>query len=186
MKAYIISDKEYKTELFDQIHDRTLELLRGRGFEIEETRIGKGDLAFCMGCFGCWVKTPGECAIKDLMKDINSTYMMSDVVVYLCPIVFGQFSTNIKNALDRWIPNILPFFEIRKDGSTMHPARYKSYPRQIILAYADDLSKEDAQLFTDISKKHRNAVNVITYSNSVEDMMKSLDKIDLKRAGATI
>lgn len=141
-----ISDNEYKTELFEQIHERTWELLKGKGFEIAEISIKRGDLAYCIGCFGCWVKSPGECVIKDLMEEINYNYMNADVVVYLSPIVFGQFSANIKNALDRWLPNNLPFFKIRKDGSTTHPARYKSYPRQIILGYADNLTKEKKTL----------------------------------------
>jgi multimeric flavodoxin WrbA len=45
----------------------------------------------------------GECIMKDGIVEINRACMTSDVVVYLCPIVFGQFSANIKFALDRWL-----------------------------------------------------------------------------------
>ena len=44
--------------------------------------------------------------------------MTSDVVVYLCPVVFGQFSANMKYAIDRWLPNMLPYFITKDDGST--------------------------------------------------------------------
>lgn len=186
MKALILSDKEFRTEEFGQIHSCVLEYLAERGLQAEEIAIGREDLTFCMGCFGCWIKTPGECVIKDLVAQINEKYVSADVVIYLCPVVFGQFSANMKNALDRWIPNVLPFFEKRPDGSTIHPTRYDNYPRQIMIAYADGLEDEDAQLFTDISKKHRNAVDILIYRDSAEELRKELERIPLKKVGAMV
>jgi hypothetical protein len=55
-----------------------------------------------------------------------------------------------------------------------------------MVAYADLLDQEDVQLFTDIQKKHREAVELIIYGNSTEDLRKSLDHIELKRAGAKL
>jgi multimeric flavodoxin WrbA len=186
MKAYIIFDKEFRTNIFDDIYKCTREYLTDKGYDIAETGIGKGELAYCMGCFGCWIKKPGECVIPDLMKEINDTYMNSDIVVYLCPIVFGEFSANMKNALDRWIPNILPFFVVRKDSSTTHTSRYASYPKQIMLGYSDSLVGEDAKLFEDITKKHRRSIEVIIYGNSTEDLKTNLNKIELGRVGGSL
>lgn len=186
MKVLILSDKEFRTEAFGQIHSCVLEYLSGQGLQVEEIAIGREDLAFCMGCFGCWVKSPGECVIQDLVAQINEKYVNADVVLYLCPVVFGQFSANMKNALDRWIPNILPFFEKRPDGSTIHPTRYDHNPRQIMIAYADGLEKEDAQLFTDITKKHRSAVDILIYRDSAEKLHKELELIPLKKVGAIV
>lgn len=186
MKALILSDKEFVTETYSQLHSCVQEYLGGRGFNLEEVAIGREDLAFCMGCFGCWVKSPGECVIKDMAAQINDKYVNSDVVVYLCPVVFGQFSANMKNALDRWLPNILPFFERRPDGSTIHPARYKNYPRQIMIAYGDDLAASDAQLFTDIIRKHRNAVDILIYHETVAELRRELENIPLKKVGAIL
>lgn len=186
MKAYIIYDNEYRTESFLKLYRSIKEYLQEKSFDITETGIGRGDLAHCLGCFGCWIKTPGECVIPDLMKEINQTYMNSDVVVYICPIVFGQFSANIKNALDRWIPNILPFFEIREDGSTVHTCRYQSYPTHIMLAYADQLTDEDTRIFTDININHRKSVEVIIYHNDDQRLKEKLSEVVLERAGAMI
>lgn len=186
MKAYIISDQEYQTEQFEQLHSLISSYLTTRDFEIEEIQIGRNDLAFCKGCFGCWVKKPGECVISDKIAQINSTAMNSDVVVYLNPVVFGEFSANIKNAIDRWIPNMLPFFVKRPDGSTMHPPRYSSYPRQIMVGYGESLSAEDAQLFVDIIKKHRNNVDALIYRGKSADMTEALDKIELQRVDGSL
>ncbi|MBH1940418.1 flavodoxin family protein [Mobilitalea sibirica] len=183
MKALILIDKEYQTDIYEQLHNTIKDYFEQKKFELDEIKIGKEDLAFCMGCFGCWVKKPGECVIDDTMSQINHKFINSDVVICLSPLVFGQFSANIKNALDRWLPNVLPFFITRPDGSTMHPSRYKSYPRQIVIAYAEDIKDEDAELVVDIVKKHRRSMDVIVYKNSQAKLLESLNNIDMMRVG---
>lgn len=182
MKAVMITDKEYQTELFEQLRTRILMFLKNKGFEMEEIGIGREDLAFCMGCFGCWIKKPGECVINDLMTKINQEYIRSDVVIYLSPIIFGHFSANIKNAIDRSLPNVLPFFRSKPDGSTGHPPRYDQYPKEIIVGYQEDLSEEDRQLFWDLTKNHRGKIEVLVCQNS-EKIAEELSSIKLETAG---
>ena len=134
-----------------------------------------------MGCFGCWTKKPGECVIDDSISDINRTAMSCDIVVFMCPVIFGQFSANIKNVIDRWLPNILPYFITRKDGSTMHSARYLDYPKQIMIGYNQSLSDNDARIFEDINKKHRNNVDVLIWRGDAPGFGLELNKIDLQR-----
>jgi multimeric flavodoxin WrbA len=186
MKAYIISDKDEQTPMFDQLSQLVRSYLTARNFEIEEVQIGRADLTFCMGCFGCWVKKPGECVINDKISQINRTLINSDVAIYLCPVIFGQFSANIKNSIDRFLPNALPFFITRPDGSTIHPSRYSSYPKQIMIGYDEELSLDDAQLFTDITKKHRTNIEVLIYRGNESDITGALDQIDLKRVGGQL
>ena len=121
--------------------------------------------------------------MKDGIVEINRACLTSDVVVYLCPVVFGQFSANIKFALDRWLPNMLPFFITREDGSTMHSPRYRDYPAQIFIGYGDSMSPDEAQLFTDINLKHRNNVTVIVDQGINADMIAALNTVTLKRVG---
>jgi multimeric flavodoxin WrbA len=110
MKATIITDKEYSSETFQKLQVSIVTFLKTKGFETEFINIGRDDLTYCMGCFGCWIQKPGECVMNDLMTKINQEYMNSATVIYLCPVIFGQFSANIKNAIDRSLPNMLPFF----------------------------------------------------------------------------
>ncbi|MDR3588015.1 MAG: flavodoxin family protein [Desulfosporosinus sp.] len=186
MQALIISDKEYQTKIFTRLNQRLSKFFAEKGFTVKETKIGRNDLAFCRGCFDCWVKKPGECIINDAMTQINYDFNNSEVVVYLCQVVFGQFSANIKNSLDRWIPNILPFFETRRDGSTMHPARYSSYPKQIIVGYGDELSDEDAKLFIEVTTKHRQNVEVLIDQGDDAEILQVFDHLNLKKVGALL
>lgn len=168
MKALILTDGDYKTGVYDALSDLTSELLAEKGFETQIRELNRR-LHSCMGCFGCWIKKPGECVISDdEMAELDRCYMNSDAVVFLSPIVFGQFSANIKNAVDRTLPNMLPFFYRRPDGSTMHPPRYKKYPALFLIGYGDGLDSEEVQLFRDITIKHRYGVNVEVYQGRAD------------------
>lgn len=186
MKAVLISDKEYPTKTYQDLKNLIDMFLEKKEFETEMMEVGAENLTFCMGCFGCWIKTPGECVINDMMAQINRSVMNSDVVIYLSPIIFGQFSANIKNTMDRSIPNALPFFETRPDGSTMHPPRYDTYPRRIIIGYGDMVSDEDKQLFMDVTKKHRKNIEVLIYQETAENLIEALNKMELGRVGGIL
>jgi Multimeric flavodoxin WrbA len=182
MKATIIMDKEHQTDLFNKLQEQIITFLSEKGFQTELICIGRDDLAYCMGCFGCWIKKPGECVISDMMAKINHDYINSDTVIYLSPVIFGQFSANIKNAIDRSLPNVLPFFK-KRHGSTIHPPRYDTYPKQIIVGYGDHLDEEDQKLFTDIIKKHLINTEVLIYQNAANNIHEVFNAIEFKRVG---
>lgn len=186
MQAYIISDGEFLSTRHDELRSLVLQYLQDQGLEITEKLINRDELAFCRGCFDCWVRTPGECAIKDGIAEINRKCMQSDVVVYLCPVIFGQFSANMKSVVDRWLPNMLPFFMTRKDGSTMHPPRYKDYPKQIFIGYGEDVTPEELQLFQDITLKHRSNIGMIIDHGNDVDVLSALGKMELSRVGGSL
>lgn len=167
MDAWILTDEEYKTGVYDMLVQLTTELLAEKGFQPQVRELGRG-LHSCMGCFGCWTRMPGECVIKDEMQEINRCYMNSGVVVFLSPVIFGQFSANIKNAIDRTLPNMLPFFYHRPDGSTMHSPRYEKYPALFIIGCGEGLDPEEAQLFRDITEKHRYEIGVEIFQGAAD------------------
>jgi len=186
MKVFIISDKEYQTNQLHQLNHLLREYFENKEFEIEHVIVDRNNITFCKGCFGCWVKKPGECIFNDDISRINRTTMNSDVVIYLSPVIFGQFSANIKNVIDRLLPNILPFFDTRPDGSTTHPHRYSSYPTQIIIGYSEELSKDDEVLFLDITKKHCPDVEVLIWKGLNMEAIEELDKIKMERVGGRL
>lgn len=180
MKVFILSDGDYNTEIYNSLFTQVTDFFQKRNFEIREQSIQKGELHFCIGCYGCWTKKPGECVINDAMAQINRTFNESDVVVYLSPIIFGQFSPNIKNAIDRWLPNVLPLFVKKPDGTTGHPPRYPSKPKVVVIGYGSAVSQEDAQLFTNIVK-HRPGIEAFVYSNKTEVIAECLETVRLER-----
>jgi len=186
MRAYLISDGEFATQRQAELKALLSAYFSEHAFTVTEKTLERDSLAFCRGCFDCWVKTPGECIMQDGIVEINRASMTSDAVIYLCPIVFGQFSANMKYAIDRWLPNVLPFFITREDGSTSHSLRYRGYAAIIFVGYGESVSQQEAQIFTDINKKHRSNVTVIVDQGDDGQIVSLLDTVSLNRAGGAL
>lgn len=88
----------------------------------------------CMGCFGCWIKTPGRCVINDRCSDIPLFISKCDEMILISPIIFGCYSESIKAVIDRSIPYILPYLRI-VGGEMHHKMRYKHAFKLTVLFY---------------------------------------------------
>jgi hypothetical protein len=86
------------------------------------------EIAFCVGCFGCWERNPGECLVDDAARDLARAMIQSELVVYLTPVTFGGYSSQLKKAVDRVICLLHPHFT-KVHNETHHIARCARYPR---------------------------------------------------------
>lgn len=101
----------------------------------------------CVGCFSCWLKTPGRCIHKDL-DEFYKAYMSSDKVVIFSKVTHGFVSGNLKTLFDRLIPLYLPYITY-KTGESMHLPRYEKYP-DIEFHYQGEFSSaEDQKIYED-------------------------------------
>jgi hypothetical protein len=135
------------------------DVLRCEGWRVTTLTLREIDIAPCLGCFGCWVKTPGVCVIDDAGRDVARQMMQSDLLVFLTPLTFGGYSSELKKALDRWIPNITPLFRLIK-GEVHHAKRYARYPRVIGIGLCSDgrADPDEEELFETLVD--RNAINL--------------------------
>ncbi|KJS21574.1 MAG: hypothetical protein VR72_10110 [Clostridiaceae bacterium BRH_c20a] len=128
-------------------HDNKVEVI-----ELCDTRIES-----CLGCFGCWVKTPGICVINDAGRDLAKSVVQSDLVISVSLVTFGGYSYEVKKALDRLIPIISPFFK-KINGEVHHKPRYKRYPKVISIGTLTENKQELIDTFQYLVK--RNAINM--------------------------
>ncbi len=111
------------------------------------------DIRYCVGCFGCWVKTPGECVNADDSAQIRREIVNSDLLIFASPVIIGFTSAVLKRVHDKCIPLVLPYLGIF-DGECHHPGRYDSYPVMgLILQPESDTDEEDIQIITDIYER---------------------------------
>ena len=89
--------------------------------------VDAGTIKDCIGCWSCWVRTPGLCVHQDAMTQIYEQLMASDRVVLAMPTGGGFLSGAAKTFIDRLIPLYHPYIMIHH-GEMMHYARYDSYP----------------------------------------------------------
>jgi len=67
------------------------EIKRG-GAQLEIFPLREMKLAHCLGCFNCWVKTPGMCVEADAGREIARAVVQSDTTVFFTPVTFGGYS----------------------------------------------------------------------------------------------
>jgi len=101
------------------ILDPFVEGLREAGAEVELLYTRKLDIKPCLGCFGCWVKTPGVCVQKDDMAPLLPKLRAADIWVFATPVYFDAVSGPLKNLIDRMTPFLRLFAEVR-DGHSRH------------------------------------------------------------------
>lgn len=97
---------------------------------------GDSSIHNCIGCFGCWVKTPGACVIRDNYGDMGELISKSEELIIISKCYYGGFSPFVKNVLDRSISYIHPYFTFR-NGEMHHKSRYKNQLKLRAYFYGD-------------------------------------------------
>ena len=156
MKATILNGATGDDVLTRRATDTLTGLLQAGGCEVEQIRLEELDIAPCLGCFGCWVKTPGVCVIDDAGRDLAKKAIQCDLLTFVTPITFGGYSYQLKKAADRLIPLILPYFQL-VGGEVHHQKRYAQYPVLLGLGTLPGPNEAQEQLFRTLVR--RNAIN---------------------------
>jgi hypothetical protein len=169
-------------KVFDGYLQRLSDHLESHGHKVTLFTLREMDLKYCIGCFGCWVKTPGECIVKDDSSIIRKECINSDLMLFASPIIMGFTSALLKKAHDKFIPLIHPYFEL-VNGEVHHLARYIKYPlAALLLEKGEDVDQEDIEIISDIYR--RDVVNFKTTlafisltSQSIEEVADEIDHI---------
>ena len=152
MKLLILCDRKseetgLRKTLEEILNDNQTEVL---GLDYQQFRP-------CIGCFGCWLKSPGTCLFNDdPANELCAKEVNCDAVILLSEVTYGGYSADIKAFLDRTISNILPYFEIYRQ-EMHHKKRYARFPNLFSIGYGD-WTEEEKTIFTELNK--RNAWNM--------------------------
>ena len=140
-------------------------VLEAEGFQVETFSLREIGLAHCIGCFGCWLETPGVCVLADAGRGLSEAVIKSEMTVLFTPVSFGGYSSELKKAIDRWLPLVLPYFFLR-GGETHHTPRYRRYPRLVGIGVQSEANAEEADIFRCLVG--RNAINFHAPSHAAE------------------
>lgn len=114
------------------ILDPFLDGMEEAGADVELLYTRKLEINPCHGQFRCWTETPGKCWWGDDMDTIYPKLREADVWVFSTPVYVDGVSGPMKNLMDRLIPLVKPFFELR-DGHCRHPLREKAKRGKVVL-----------------------------------------------------
>jgi multimeric flavodoxin WrbA len=156
MRALILNGEEMNGISLNNISKSIKEELENNNFEVEEILLKEKEIADCLGCFKCWVKTPGICIIDDYGREAAAQLINSELTIFLTPLVFGSYSFQLKKALDRMIPLISPYFKKVK-GEIHHKKRYSKYPSIMGIGIVSKENNKQSQIFKELVE--RNSIN---------------------------
>lgn len=93
------------------------------------------NISHCVGCFGCWKVTPGQCVIRDDMDIIRDKIMESDNIILSFPLYFFGVSSKMKTMLDRLLPFKMPYKgrHATEDNLLIMDYRYDFLDKRLIL-----------------------------------------------------
>ena len=188
MKSLVLNGAKDDKSTVNTVSDYLIDFLRINGHEVDVITLRNENIANCVGCFGCWLKTPGECIINDDGRDLPRKVLQSDAIFLLSPVVFGMYGPVLKRALDRFpCPILLPFFT-SINGETHHAKRYEKYPSLVAVGVLPSPDQESESTFKTLVAKngvnlHTKAFSSIVYSTDKPQTIKEKVKATLSKAG---
>ncbi len=133
----------------------------------------QGEIRHCIGCFGCWVKTPGECVLHDGYEKTGSDMGRCTELILVSRCYYGSVSPFVKTVQDRAISYIHPDFVMRK-GEMHHKRRYQNTISLSAHLYGENMTeieKETArQLLQANADNYDGLVKEVSFYQSVKEL----------------
>lgn len=118
-------------------------------------------IANCVGCFGCWTKTPGRCVIRDDAPQVYTSIAQSDELMYVSRIKYGGYDTIMKTMLERAIPVQQAFIRIH-NNETHHVQRDVVAKKAVVVAYGD-IGDDEKNIFKQLVARNAHNMSFSSY-----------------------
>lgn len=163
------------------LSDIALPISLPRKKENQYIDLSKLKIKNCVGCFGCWVKTPGKCVIRDDATKVYPLIAKSEKIIYVTHLYCGSYDVTMKTLLERAIPIQQAFIRLH-DKETHHVQRDVVEKDAVILAYGAEL-EEEKKIFEQLVE--RNAKNMSFKSWKLHFVMeKELNEVIVRKVMA--
>lgn len=154
MNALILNGSLKHQHHLGPIQDIFMEELKDAGLNPKSILLNKANIRGCLGCFKCWSTTPGLCIQqKDEAPSIVQQFLQSELVVFLTPLTFGGYSSELKQIIERMLGILQPGITL-KSGETHHLKRYERYPSLLAVSVTETPDVEEERLFKALVERH--------------------------------
>lgn len=137
----------------------------------------------CIGCFKCWVKTPGKCCLRDDATKVYPVIAQCDKLMYITRTKYGGYDSIMKRMLERAIPIQQAFIRIHQN-ETHHLQRNVLQKEATIIAYGE-ISDEEKDIFKRLVERNSKNMNFKSYRIifTDEEMLEKIVKENIQLWG---
>ena len=133
--AFNSSPRDHETSKTELVLQKFLEGARRAGAATETLYLRNYKINHCLGCYSCWLQTPGRCVQKDDMAEVLfDRYLAADLVVLATPIYHATLNARMKLLVERTLPMMDPLAEAPEAGGVSH--RFEKMPKVVALSVA--------------------------------------------------
>ncbi len=130
--------------------------LSAAGATVDTVYLAESKIHHCRGCYACWKKLDGHCAIKDDMAQLLTSIPTYDLLVLAVPLYVDSVPGILKDFFDRLIPLNHPYI-FNKQGRCRHPSRHQRLPNLVLLSGCGFYEETNfAPLLTQVEAASRN------------------------------
>ncbi len=155
MKLLMLDGSSKNDPLSGRVNNAVVEVWKGDKTSVTNVILNNRDVKSCVGCLGCFFKTPGVCRFKDLVQELPCIYVKSDIAVFLTRVTFGGFSSILAKTYNRLVIQLEShLFEI-SSGAIRRQKRYKqSYPSLLVIGLEEEADAENRDIFNALVQKN--------------------------------
>lgn len=124
----------------------------------------RSEIHHCTGCFGCWIKTPGRCVIRDGYEGVGMDMGRCEELILVSRCYYGSLSPFVKAVQERALSYIHPDFVIRK-GEMHHKRRYGNVLALSVHLYGENISEAERKTLRGVVE-----ANALNYGGLVKDI----------------
>lgn len=143
------------------LSDKNLDCFQTSCTDYDFINLSELKISTCVGCFGCWTKTPGKCVIRDDAVRVYPRIAASDHILYISRIRYGGYDTIMKTLLERSIPVQQAFIRLLQ-GETHHVQRKVVAKKAVVIGYGDILPEEQ-KIFSRLVERNAKNMNFENY-----------------------
>ena len=130
------SPRDNETSKTELVLQTFLQGARRAGAVAETLYLRNYKISHCLGCYHCWLQSPGQCVQKDDMTDtLFDRYLQADLVVLASPIYHATMNGRMKIFVERTMPMMDPLKEMPEGGAGA-PHRFENMPKVVALSVA--------------------------------------------------
>ncbi len=123
--------------------------LKPKKFQVDRYILNDLNISYCIGCWDCWLKTPGICRLRDEHAMVLEAVVKADDVIFISEESVGFINATLKKTMDRLIPTVLPYIRIYHKESHHYPRYSSSANIHVIFVKTSSTTNDDVNLVKD-------------------------------------